>query len=96
MEMTEDEQKFQNVIKAKLATLNGRVEGKCKICGELVKVWGVCIPENDADALGFGCKDKNTARVAFFPACAIHDMEDAENIEKVIQMLIMKKITISN
>ena len=93
--MTDDE-KFTRVVRAKIATLEDLIDGSCAICGETVRHWGVCIPEGDADALGFGSKNENTARVAFFPVCKIHDMNTAENIEKVRQALITKKQTMSN
>ncbi len=95
--MTEEVQKFQNAINAKIATLDGIREGTCWICEEECKNWGgVCIPVDDADALGFGSKDEKTARVVFFPVCEIHDMNSAENVEKVTQVLIIKKTTMSN
>jgi len=91
-----DTEKFTKVIAAKIATLEDLIDGNCYICGKIVRHWGVCIPEGDADALGFGSKNENTARVAFFPVCKIHNMEDAENIEKLRQALITKKRTMSN
>lgn len=94
--MEKDVQKFKDAINAKVSAINGIREGNCWVCGETCKNWGVCVPADNADALGFGSKDEDTARVAFFPVCEIHDMNNAENIEKVVQALRIKKITMSN
>jgi len=94
--MTEDMERFRDAIENKLATLNGKVEGACFICGETVNYWGVVVPDGDADALGFGSKDENTARVAFFPVCKEHDVEDITNKAKIRDALILKKKMMSN
>lgn len=94
--MNEEAEKFAKAITTKLDSINGTLEGTCVICSFPIMEWGVAIPDGDTDALGFGSKDENTARVAFFPICKLHDINTPENTRLVKIHLAMKKQTMSN
>ncbi len=90
------EHAFIKTISERIEKLNKTREGICWLCGFPIKNWGVLLPQDTSDDLGFGSKDENTARIVFFPVCSIHDICEKENKEKIIRTLILKKMEFSN
>lgn len=67
--------------------LNATKEAPCWVCQKIVKNWGVLLPHTP-DGLGLGSKVQNgeeATRLAFFPHCVEHDLND-EEIADIINM----------
>lgn len=76
-------------IYTRVVELNSTRDGYCWICQKLIRNWGILLPENNPDDLGFGCVD-NKMRIVFFPICDIHDVNTEENIKKLKEALLIK------
>jgi len=76
--------------------LNNTRSGLCWVCHEGVDNWGILLPESASDDLGFGSRDKSTARIVFFPICTTHDIDDDEIIKIIRKQLLIKKQEFSN
>jgi len=74
---------FENKIRVVIEHLNETKDGVCWICGESAHNWGVLVPTEGPDGLGFGSGESNgetTTRLAFFPFCTHHELESAETM----------------
>lgn len=92
-------EEFQQKMEDAIAELNRTKEAACWICGEFVHNWGVIFPKGGPDGLGLGVSTKDgkeMTRLAFFPFCKEHDLEDEEIVEIIQNKLISLHQQLSN
>jgi len=80
--------------------LNGTKEANCWVCGEPVSNWGMIVPNDNPGGLGFGTptkeQGKEVVRVAFFPFCPHHNMDDEKNMRKVEEKILSMRQQLLN
>lgn len=81
-------------LREALEQLNGTREGKCWICDAITDNWGVLFPER-IDGLGLGVEGEAT-RLAFFPVCPEHNLNDDENGDLIIHKFAVLRKTLVN
>ncbi len=88
------QKEFAAKLRETIDNLNETREGVCWICGAEVHNWGVLIPDSP-DGLGLGASN-NATRLAFFPYCKEHDINDGVVVGMVKEHLELMKQTLSN
>lgn len=90
---------FKEKLESAIDELNSTREAPCWVCDTLVMNWGVIFPGNGPDALGLGSSDadgKKLTRIAFFPYCPEHDLEDEEIVEAIHKRLDILRQQLAN
>lgn len=94
MNNNENLEEFINKLKNKIEELKGLYKD-CWICGELTNEWGILMPEKE-DSLGLGYSGKDTYRIAFFPVCKTHNIDNEENKQIIYKKFALYKMQMLN